>query len=73
MTSSLVQRKSLYTGRWDLVLISVVLFAAFLLCVPFKKHVNWRTYSAYTAFIIALFAEMFGFPLTIYFISSYFG
>lgn len=64
---------SLYTDRWDLVLVSIILFVAFLLFIPFRKKVGWKAHGIYTSFIVALFAEMFGFPLTIYFISSYFG
>ena len=58
--------------RWDLVLVSVVLFIAFLYFIPFRRKADWKAHGVYGAFIIALFAEMFGIPLTIYFVSSYF-
>ncbi len=67
------QTLELFIGRWDLVLASMMFFVAFLLFIPFRKKVGWKTHGTYTAFIMALFAEMFGFPLTIFFITSYFG
>lgn len=62
----------LYVQRWDLVLVSALLFILFLFFVPFRKKTNWQAHGVYGAFIIALFLEMFGIPLTIYFVSSYF-
>ena len=58
--------------RWDLVIVSVVLFIVFLLFIPFRRRSDWRAHGVYSAFIMALFAEMFGIPLTIYLVSSYF-
>lgn len=65
--------RHIITGRWDIAAINIVFFMLFLALTHYKKHVNWRSKGVYTAFIVALFAEMYGFPLTAYFMANYFG
>ena len=57
-------------SRWDIVALNIAGFLFFLVPLTFRRKADWKSMGVYAAFIVSLFVEMYGIPLTIYLSSA---